>query len=193
MRKVVAHATPALHQLHLLFIYFHYSTVRIGITLRSYDKAIGKAGNLIRITNSGHGTTLWNNVFKLPEQVENVLCAHGVWILFFYSGNLISQSPMHIFGRFFVDISKGIFYCVLADPYFSSHFVAFEILGCCRHGLFKRINCSFFFHFVAYGHIFLLTYLLHDDFKSFDFLVKYTSLNSNRIGNFSAKGKAHAR
>ena len=42
MRQIMPHTSAAFHQLHLLLIDKDNAAVRVGLTVKTYDKAIGE-------------------------------------------------------------------------------------------------------------------------------------------------------
>ena len=46
MRQVMAYPSAAFHKLNLFFVYFYYSTVRVGRSVNTNDEAVAQRGNL---------------------------------------------------------------------------------------------------------------------------------------------------
>ena len=128
--QVMSHTTTTLHQLHLLLVNAHNSTIGIGITIQSNNKTIGQGGYLIVVANTSHRTSSRNNISEMVQEVEHLLSCQWVFILFFNASNLIGNAPMHLFGRFLIDISEAILHRILIDPYTGSKFIATEISQC---------------------------------------------------------------
>ena len=121
------HAPATLHQLHLLLVDLHDPAVRVGIAFVANDKTIGKRRYLEVIPDTGHGSALRNNVFKVLQQIENLLFAEGVRIFAFNPGNLTGQPVVHVFGCQFEQLVIAVLQGVFVDPYIGRQRIAFEI------------------------------------------------------------------
>ena len=70
MRQIVSYTTTALHELYLFFVYFEDGTIRIRLSIYSDHEAVRQRSYLIVVTNSGHRTSLRNDVLEVVEQIE---------------------------------------------------------------------------------------------------------------------------
>ena len=127
MSQVMSYSTTTLHQLHLLFVNTHNGTIRIGITVQTDYETVGKGCHLIVITDTRHRTTSRDNISKMVQEVENLLCRQRVLIFVFNTSYLVSNAPMHLFWRLLIDISEAILHRILVDPHTGSKFVSTEI------------------------------------------------------------------
>ena len=73
VRQVVAHASAALHQLHLLLVNTHNSAVGVGIAVETNHKAVAQRGYLVVVANACHWASCRNDVFKVVEQFKYLL------------------------------------------------------------------------------------------------------------------------
>src|SRR5660398_27207 len=105
----MTHTSTAFHKLDLFLVNFHDTAIRIVQSLISNYKTVGKGGNLIFVPNSGHRASLWNDVFKVFQQTQNLTFRHGIWIFKFYPPNFPGNSKMHIQGSSLIKISKESF------------------------------------------------------------------------------------
>ena len=126
--EVVAHASPAFHQLHLLLIDAHDGTVRVGVAFQADDKAVAQRGNLVVVADAGHGAACRHDVAEVVEQGMHLVGTHGVGVLLLDACHLVGDTPVHVFGRLFVDVAETVFHRVLVHPYACGQFVAFKIL-----------------------------------------------------------------
>ena len=93
----------------------------------SPNAEIGKGSYLVVVSDSGHRAALRNDVFEVVQQAEEFFGSQCVGVLGFDAGYFIGYSPMHVFRRFFVNISERIFDCVFVHPNPCSQFVALEV------------------------------------------------------------------
>ena len=142
--EVVTHASATLHQLHLLFIDFHNGTVRIRVAIKTNHETIREGGNLELISDARHRTSGRNNVTEMIQQLENLICAQGVLILRFNTGNFVGNPPVHISRRLLINVSERIFQGILVNPYASGQLVAVKILQGLLEGLIIGEILSFF-------------------------------------------------
>ena len=138
VRHVVPHSAAPLHQLHLLLVDAHDGSVRVGIAVDAYHEAVAERGNLVIVAYAGHGTAGRYDVAEVVEQVEHLAGCHRVGILLLYPGNLIGYAPVHVFGRFLVDIAEAILHGILVHPHAGCQLVATEIF----QGSGKRLLIS---------------------------------------------------
>ena len=117
MRQVMPHASTTLHQLNLLLINTDNRSVRVRLSIQSYHKTIGERSDLKIVADTGHRTSLRNDVTEMIEQVEQLLLRQRIGVLLFHTSNLTSQTMVHIFRGFLVDIPKGILQGIFIDPY----------------------------------------------------------------------------
>ena len=127
MTQVVTYAATTLHQLHLLLVNAHHRTIRVGITVQSDDEAVRQRGYLVVVADTCHRTTGRHDIAEVVQQVENLLGRHRVLVFLFYAGYLVGQSPVHLFGRLLVDLSKRVFHRVLVHPYTGCELIAAKI------------------------------------------------------------------
>ena len=128
VRKVVAHTATAFHQLHLLLVHFHDTTVGIGVIIITNHKTVGQGHNLVAVAYAGHGTALRNDIFEFVEERENQLFAHRMHVAFLNACELGSHTMVHVFGRSLHDIAVSVLERILVNPYASGQFIAAEIL-----------------------------------------------------------------
>ena len=134
----MSYSTSTFHQLNLLFINTHDSTITVSITIKPDNKTVTKTSNLMIISNTSHWTTGRNNISKMIKKFKNLLSRHRVLVLIFYTSDFIRYTPMHIHGTLFVDCTKAIFHRILVHPYSSSEFVATKILQGSLKCILKR-------------------------------------------------------
>ena len=127
MTQVVTYATASLHQLHLLLVDAHHRTIRVGITIQSDDEAVRQRGYLVVVADTCHRTSGRHDIAEVIQQIENLLGRHRVLVLLFYTGYLVGQSPVHLFGRLLIDLSKRVFHRILVHPYASGKLIAAKI------------------------------------------------------------------
>ncbi len=128
VRQVMAHATTAFHELHLLLVDLYDATVGVGLTVDANHKAVAQRTHLEVVADACHGAALRHDVAEMTHQVEQFLLAQGVGILLLDAGNLASNAVMHIVGRTLIDVSIRVFQGILAGPHTRCEFIAFEIL-----------------------------------------------------------------
>ena len=138
----MANAAATFHELHLLLVNLDDATVRIGVTVNADYKAVAQRANLIVVTDSRHGASLGYNIFKMTDEVKNLLLAHRVWILLFNSGKLGRNAVMHIVGRQFVVMAVRVFQSILLDPHIGCECVTLEVF---ESGLARLFKCVIFF------------------------------------------------
>ncbi len=66
------YSTPAFHQLNLLLVNFHDTTIGIRIAFIANNKTISKGRHLHIIADARHGTPLRYNIFEVPDQFKNL-------------------------------------------------------------------------------------------------------------------------
>ena len=138
MTQIVSYSTSTFHQLNLLFINTHDSTITISITIKPDNKTVTQTCNLMIISNTSHWTTGRNNISEMIKKFKNLLSRHWILVLVFYTGDFIRYTPMHIHGTLLVDSTEAIFHRILVHPYSSSEFVATKILQGSLKCILKR-------------------------------------------------------
>ena len=91
-------------------------------------KAVRERSHLQVVTDTGHWTTLRNDVAEVVEQIENLLLGESLTVLLLDTGKLLCQTIVHLLGRRLVDVTGRILQCILANPHSSSQFVTSEVL-----------------------------------------------------------------
>ena len=98
VREVVSHASPALHELHLLLVYAHDGAIGVGIAVEAYHEAVGERSHLVVVADASHGAAGRHYVAEVVEQFEHLLVAHRIGVFVFYSCYLTGDAPVHVFG-----------------------------------------------------------------------------------------------
>jgi hypothetical protein len=70
---------------------------------------------------------LRNDVSEPIEQIEKFLFAQRIFVFLFNPRNFTSQTPVHVFGRLFVNIAVTVLQGVFADPNFGRQFIPLKI------------------------------------------------------------------
>ncbi len=126
--QVVTHASSALHQLNLLLVYLHHSTITVCIAIKPYHKTVAQRCHLLVVANSGHRTSCGNDVAEMVQQAKHILYTQRIFILLLYSGNLTGNTPMHLFGRLLIDVAIAVFHGIFVDPHPGGQLVTVKIL-----------------------------------------------------------------
>ncbi len=72
------------------------------------DKAVGQALQLIRVTDTGHRRSLWDNVRKVLQEIVDLILTHRVRILRLNPRKFGSDPTMHLIGICLEDVIIGI-------------------------------------------------------------------------------------
>ena len=144
MAEVMPHSATTLHELHLFFVYFHYASVRIRITVKSDDKTIAQRTHLIIISNTWHRAALRHNIPEPSHEFEHFLLTHRRRITALNTCYFTGYAVMHVIGSLFKKISEWIFKGVLGHPYPRSQLVTVKIVQ--RSLLRLVVSVSFSFH-----------------------------------------------
>ena len=140
----MSYTATTFHQLDLLLIYTDDCPIRISRTVQSNNKAIGKGGNLIIISNARHRASLRYYITEMVKQVKQNLLRQWVRITAFYASNLTSQTMVHISRRLFIDIAISIFQSIFVYPDLGCQLISGEII---QRGFICFIKCiDFTFH-----------------------------------------------
>ena len=157
VRKVVTYATATLHQLYLLLVDADNTAIRVSGVLVTDHEAVRQRCNLQCVADTGHRAALRNHVAEVVEQLEHLVCRHRVSVAVFDTGDLVSDTPMHLFGRSLIDVTERVFQSILAHPHRSGQFVTCEVLfrgrNCLSVRILLQLGCFLFF-----GHSILLFY-----------------------------------
>ena len=124
----MTHAAAALHELHLFLIDTHDGTIRVGIAVEAYHKAVAQRGHLMVVADARHGAAGRHYVSEMVNHIKHLLGAHRIVIVVLYSRYLIGYSPVHICGRLLIDVARAVFHGILVDPYSGSKFIAIKVL-----------------------------------------------------------------
>ena len=79
------------------------------------------------VADTRHRTARRHDVAEVVQQVENLLCGHRVLVLLLYSGYLVGNAPVHLFGRLLIDVAKRVLHGILVYPHPGGQFVTAEI------------------------------------------------------------------
>ncbi len=139
--QVVAHASPAFHQLHLFFVDFDDAAVGVGLPVDAYDEAVGQRTYLEVVAYSGHRASLGDDVAEILEQGEHFVGRHRVGVFRFDAGYFPGDAAMHVVGRELINVAERILQGILACPHSSGEFIAFEI---CQRGFVGLVVSEFF-------------------------------------------------
>ncbi len=123
----MSHASATLHELHLLLVYLGYAAIGVGMTVKTYHKAVAQRAYLVIIAYTCHGATLRHHVAEVVEQLHNLGLRHGIGIFILDTHYLRGYAAVHMFGSQFIDIAGRILKGILAHPYASSKLVAVKI------------------------------------------------------------------
>ena len=145
VRQVMSHSATAFHQLHLFLVNADNGTIRVGGTVKPYHEAVGERGHLMVVADTGHRTSLRNDVGEVIQQVKDFLCAETVGIFCLDSCDFIGDAPMHIYRRFLIDVPERVFHGIFVDPYTGCQFVSLEIFQRCLIGFVVAIRLLFHF------------------------------------------------
>ena len=127
VREIVSHATTAFHQLNLLLIDSNDGAIAVGVAVHADDKAVGERCNLVVVSDTRHGASLWNDKTEVVDEVEDFLGTHGVGITTFDARYFVGNAPMHVGGGLLVDVAEGVLHGIFVNPNFCSKLVAVEI------------------------------------------------------------------
>jgi len=139
----VADTTAALHELHLFFIDLHDGAVGVGRAVYADDKAVGQGADLVVVTDTRHGATLWYDVAEMVEKLKEFFFSDGVGVLFFNAGNFRCQASVHVTGIFLKQVAVRIFERILVDPDTGGQFITLEVIEGGSKGL---VVCVRLFH-----------------------------------------------
>ena len=128
VRKVVAHAAAAFHQLDLLLVHAEDAAVGVGGVLMADDEAVRQRRHLEIVADAGHRAALRNDVTEMVEQRENLLLRERVRVFLLDAFDFGSDALVHLARRFLVDVSERVLEGVLADPHRGGEVVPVEIL-----------------------------------------------------------------
>ena len=122
------HSSATFHQLNLLLVYAHYSSVRVGVAVKTYNETVAKRSHLMVVSYSCHRTSGRNYISEMVEKVEHFLRRHRVLILVLNSCNLVCNTPVHVFGRLFIYVSEAVLHRILVYPHSCRKLISVEIL-----------------------------------------------------------------
>ena len=128
VRKVVAHAAAAFHQLDLLLVHAEDAAVGVCRILVADDEAVRQRRHLEIVADAGHRAALRNDVTEMVEQRENLLLRERVRVFLLDAFDFGSDALVHLARRFLVDVSERVLEGVLADPHRGGEVVPVEIL-----------------------------------------------------------------
>ena len=147
----MSYPSTAFHQLDLLFIDTDDCAVWISRTVQSDYKAVGEWRYLEIVPDSGHWTSLRNDVLEMIHQVKQFLWTESVGIFGLNSGNFVGYAPMHVCRRFLIDVAERIFHRVFVYPNACGQFVSIEILQRSFIGFVVAIRLFFHDYFCWIG------------------------------------------
>ena len=141
MAQVVTHASAAFHQLHLLLVYAHDGTVRIGFAIEAYDKTVAQRCHLMVIADTCHRTACRHHVAEMVQQFEHLFCTDRILIFLLYTCHFVGDTPVHICRRLLIDIAKAILHGVFVHPNAGSELITAEIGQGSAIGFLVRVSC----------------------------------------------------
>ena len=144
LAEVVTYSSATFHQLHLLLIDAHHGTIRVGIAVKTDDKAVAERSHLEVVSYSRHRRTSRNDIAEVVEQCENLLRLERVGVFLLNAFHLFCYSPMHVLRTLFVNITETVLHRVLIHPYAGSEFVAIKIFQGLIECFLLRIGFTLF-------------------------------------------------
>ena len=126
----MTHATSPFHQLHLLLVGLHDTTVGVGLSFVADDETVRQRGYLEVVADTSHGTSLGNNIPKVLQDLKNLVFCKRIRILPFNARHLPGDTTVHIVGCQFIKVPIAILQCVFVGPHVGCQRVAMEILTC---------------------------------------------------------------
>ena len=128
MAQVVTHTATALHQLHLFLVDAHNGTIRVGIAVEPYHKAVRQRGHLVRVADTRHWAARRNNVSEMVEQLEYLLCRKRIGIFLLHTGYLVGNAPVHHARTVLVNVAKTVFHGIFVHPNTGGQLIAPKIV-----------------------------------------------------------------
>ena len=136
----MTYAASTFHQLHLLLVGLHDTTVGVGVAIVADDETIRQRRNLEIVADARHGAALRHDVAEALQHLKNLLFGHWVGVFPLDASYLAGDAVVHVVRRQLVDVAVAVLECIFVGPYVTCQRVAMEIfLGGGLH-FFKRID-----------------------------------------------------
>ena len=127
MGQVMTNATTALHQLHLLLVNTKDSSVRVGITIQADHETVAQRCHLEIIADTGHRTACRDDILEMIQEIEDFLGADRILVFLLDTGNLVSNTPMHVGRTLLIDITETVFHGVLVHPHTGGQLITTKV------------------------------------------------------------------
>ena len=109
------------------------------------DETVGQRCYLVWVTDTGHRTTLGDDIFKVIQQVKDLFLFHRVAVTLLDPGDFPGHAHMHILWRTLVKVAIPVLEGILVDPYAACEIISLKIIRSCFYSLFIGIDPGLLF------------------------------------------------